>query len=372
MNTVIINEPERSKLYKRIRNLLGAPLRGVELEDEMMDSLMELSIQDYAQHVNDWLIESQWSSLYGLNLDEQSVTRAFTTRSLDWETQYTYSYSKIVGLQTGGDYVLKKDYIDLVANQQIYEIPAGRELNELLWFSRAELDAAYFDPFMGGFGGFGGIGLGGGAGFSQMGTTGNYYITPAFDILLRMQDINIKRRIITGELTYRVTALPEGKKALHLMNVPGGKFDFGNIKHQGYRVWYWYYETNDREDCLKKNPDIVKLPSDVPIDEIRWDELNSPAQTWVRRWFTAYCKETLAKVRGKYSGNLKTPDSELTLEWQSLNTEAKDEKTILWEELKTRLERLRPEKQWEIKGVMAENMNKALKYRPFTSPYTVI
>ena len=372
MNTAIINEPERSKLYKRIRNLLGAPLRGVELEDEMMDSLMELSIQDYAQHVNDWLIESQWSSLYGLNLDEQSVTRAFTTRSLDWETQYTYSYSKIVGLQTGGDYVLKKDYIDLVNNQQIYEIPAGRELNELLWFSRAELDAAYFDPFMGGFGGFGGIGLGGGAGFSQMGTTGNYYITPAFDILLRMQDINIKRRIITGELTYRVTALPEGKKALHLMNVPGGKFDFGNIKHQGYRVWYWYYDTFDREDCLKKNPDVVKLPSDVPIDEIRWDELNSPAQTWVRRWFTAYCKETLAKVRGKYSGNLKTPDSEVTLEWQSLNTEAKDEKTILWEELKARLERLRPEKQWEIKGVMAENMNKALKYRPFTSPYTVI
>jgi hypothetical protein len=44
----------------------------------------------------------------------------------------------------------------------------------------------------------------------------------------------------------------------------------------------------------------------------------------------------------------------------------------LWEELKARLERLRPEKQWEIKGAMAENMNKALKYRPFTSPYNVI
>jgi hypothetical protein len=372
MITTIITEPERGKLYKRIKNLLGAPLRSVELEDEMMDSLLELSIQDYAQHVNDWLIESQWSSLYGLNLDEQSVTRAFTTRSMDWETQYTYAYSKIVGLQAGGDYVLKKDYIDLIPGQQIYEIPAGRELNELLWFSRSELDAAYFDPFMGGFGGFGGIGLGGGAGFSQMGTTGNYFITPAFDILLRMSDISMKRRIITGELTYRVTALPEGKKAVHLMNVPGGRFDFGNMQRNQYKVWYWYYDTFDREDCLKKNPDIVRLPSDVPIDEMSWDELNSPAKTWVRRWFTAYCKETLARVRGKYSGNLKTPDSELTLEYTSLQTEAKDEKTILWEELKTRLERLRPEKQWEIKGLQAENMNKALKFRAFTSPYNVI
>jgi hypothetical protein len=372
MSTNIIAEPERSKLYKRIKNLLGAPLRSVELEDEMMDSLLELSIQDYAQHVNDWLIESQWAALYGLNLDEQSVTRAFTTRSLDWETQYTYAYSKIVGLQAGGDYVLKKDYIDLIPNQQIYEIPAGRELNELLWFSRSELDAAYFDPFMGGFGGFGGIGLGGGAGFSQMGTTGNYFVTPAFDILLRMSDISMKRRIITGELTYRVTALPEGKKAIHLMNVPGGKFDFGNMKRNNYKVWYWYYDTFDREDCLAKNPDVVRLPSDVPIDEMSWSDLNSPAQTWVRRWFTAYCKETLARVRGKYSGNLKTPDSELTLEYTSLQTEAKDEKNLLWEELKLRLERLRPEKQWEIKGLQAENMNKALKYRAFTSPYNII
>jgi hypothetical protein len=225
---------------------------------------------------------------------------------------------------------------------------------------------------MGGFGGMGGVGLGGGAGFSQMGTTGNYFVTPAADILLRMSDINIKRRIITGELTYRVTALPEGKKAIHLMNVPGGKFDFGNMKRHDYRVWYWYYETNDREDCLKKNPDIIRLPSDVPIDEMRWDELNSPGQTWVRRWFTAYCKETLARVRGKYSGNLKTPDSELTLEYTTLQSEAKDEKSMLWEELKARLERLRPEKQWEIKGIQAENMNKALKFRPFTSPYTII
>jgi hypothetical protein len=362
-----ITEPQRTKLYTRIRHLLGAPIRGVEIEDEMLDSLLELSIQDYAQYVNDWLIESQWTSLYGLNLDEQSVTRAFLTRSLNWETQFTYAYSKIVGLQAGGDYVIKKDYVDLVRNQQIYEIPKGREINELLWFTRAELDAAYFDPFMGGFGGFGGIGLGGGAGFSQMGTMGNYFVTPAFDILLRMQDINIKRRIISGELTYKITALPEGKKALHLFNVPGGKFDFGNIINNEFRVWYWYYDTEDREDCLAKNPDIVKLPSDVPIDETKWEELNSPAQTWIRRWFTTYVKETLGRVRGKYQGNLKTPDSEISMEYDSLLTEARDEKTKLLEELQLRLERLRPDKMMEVKASQAENLNKTLQYRPFSS-----
>jgi len=97
----IIAEPQRTKLYTRVRHLLGAPLRSVELEDEMMDSLLELSIGDYSQYIQDWLIESQWAALQNLNLDEQSLTRAFVTRSLDYETRYSYAYSKIVGLQTG-------------------------------------------------------------------------------------------------------------------------------------------------------------------------------------------------------------------------------------------------------------------------------
>ena len=115
--------------------------------------------------------------------------------------------------------------------------------------------------------------LGGGAGFSQMGGQGNYFISPGFDILLRMQDINLKRRLIGGELTYRITALPEGKKAIHLYNVPGGKFDFGNMANNNYRVWYWYYETEDREDCLAKNPDIVRLPSDVNYENLTGQNL---------------------------------------------------------------------------------------------------
>jgi hypothetical protein len=69
----VIAEPERSQLYTRLKHLLGAPLRSVELEDEMLDSLLELSIEDYSQYVQDWLIESQWNSLYNLNLDTQSL-----------------------------------------------------------------------------------------------------------------------------------------------------------------------------------------------------------------------------------------------------------------------------------------------------------
>jgi hypothetical protein len=341
----------------------------------MMDSLLELSIEDYEQHIQDWLIESQWTSVYGLNLDEQSVTRALTVRDMKWEDSYTYAYSKIVGLQAGGDWVLKKDYIDLVPNQQIYEIPAGRELNELLWFTPSELTNLLFDPWT--FGALGGAGLGGPAGYSQMGYSGSYFMMPAFDMLLRMQEINIQRRIIAGDLTYRMTALPEGKKAIHLMQTPGGKFDFGNNTLMRGKVWYWYYEVDgpDRDDCLKKNPDIIKLPSDVPFDKISWIDLNNPAQIWVRKWFFASAKETLAKVRGKFSGNIKTPDSELTMDYASLATEGKDEKTKLIDELigaEGRLTRLRPEKVMEREALLAENLNKVKKMQALPRQIYVI
>ena len=372
----IINEPERSELYKKIRHLLGAPLRSIELEDEQMDTLLEFSIDEYSQYVQDWLIESQWTALNNLNLDTQSLSRAFTTRSLDYETRYTYAYSKIVGLQAGGDYVLKKDYIQLERGQQIYEIPANRELNELLWFTPPTLNNMLFDPWT--FGGIAGGGISGPAGYAQLGNmSGSYFMMPAFDMLLRMQEINIQRRIIAGELTYRVTALPDGKKAIHLMNTPGGKFDFGNSTLMRGKVWYWYYDVgpDDRDKCLKDNPDIIKLPSDVPFDKISWQDLNNPAQIWVRRWFIAYCKETLSKVRGKFSGNLKTPDGDLTMDYQSLSTEAKDEKTKLIDELigaEGRLTRLKPEKVMEREALIAENLNKQLKFRAMPRQIYVI
>ena len=144
------------------------------------------------------------------------------------------------------------------------------------------------------------------------------------------------------------------------------------------RVWYWYYDTSDgdRDKCLKDNPDIIKMPSDVPFDKMSWADLNNPAQVWVRRWFIAYCKETLARVRGKFSGNLKTGEGgDLTMDYASLSTEAKDEKTKLIDELtgaEGRLTRLKPDKVMEREALLAENLNKALKFRAMPRQIYVI
>ena len=302
--STVISQQDKDKLYTQALHLLGMPVRSVELTEEQMDTFLELSISEYEQLTNDWLIESQWSSLVGLNVDTQSLSRAFTTRDLNFETQFTYAYSKIVGLQTDGPWELKKDFIELERGQQLYTIPAGREINELLWFTRAELTDSIVDPFLGGFGGLGGVAFGGVGGFAQVGSSGSYFMLPAFDLLLRMQDRNIKNRLIGGDLT--------------------------------------------------------------------WSTINKPAQNWVRKYFIAYCKEALGRIYGKFSGDIKVPDSEVKLDYTSLQTEAKDEKLKLVEELNLRLERLRPDKMLERKGLEAENLNKSLKFRALPSPINVI
>ena len=143
----------------------------------------------------------------------------------------------------------------------------------------------------------------------------------------------------------------------------------------GSKVWYHYYDTKDpdeRQRCLNANKDIVKLPSDVPVDVVNFDELNTPSKQWVRDYFTALCKETLGRVRGKFGGNLGVTDAEVTMDYDSLLNESKEDKDKLWERLKERLERLRPDQMLERKANEAEQLNKSLQYRPLGHNWNVI
>jgi hypothetical protein len=60
------------------------------------------------------------------------------------------------------------------------------------------------------------------------------------------------------------------------------------------------------------------------------------------------------------------------MDYTSLLTEGKDEKEKLITELMARLERLRPEKQMEKEALLAENLNKQLKFRAMPRQIYVI
>tara|TARA_R110001592_G_scaffold362648_2_gene677559 strand:- start:3193 stop:4338 length:1146 start_codon:yes stop_codon:yes gene_type:complete len=380
--SLIINEAEKSKLFRQVKHRLGAPMRKIELEDETMCTLVEIAVEDHSAFINEWLIESQWTALYGKDLLITDLSKALTQREMNYEDSFTYAYSKIVGLQANGPWELKKDYVVVKAGQQSYEIPAHREINEVLWITPPTIDHALFGAYgigdLGFGGGFGQLPFGGGG---AAGFAGGFFLGSSYDILSRNADLNLKQRVISGDLIYKITAGADGKKILHLLPTPGSRIRFGvgglnnGIDVTGSKVWYHYYDTKDpdeRQRCLNANKDIVKLPSDVPVDVVNFDELNTPSKQWVRDYFTALCKETLGRVRGKFGGNLGVTDAEVTMDYDSLLNESKEDKDKLWERLKERLERLRPDQMLERKANEAEQLNKSLQYRPLGHNWNVI
>ena len=367
---------EKEKLFRQFRHSVGAPIRQIELTDEQLCTLLEISIEDYAQYVQEWLIEHQWFSLIGQSIDTIDMAFALSVRNFDFMTQYTYAYSKQVGLQTRGPWELKKDYVELESGRQVYQIPAGREINEVLWITPPATSQALLANY-------GGIDYGFGGGFSQVGggvgTVGpngrmGYYVAPAFDILLTAADMNLKNRIIRSELVYKITAGPNGTKLLHLMSTPGSKLSFGqgiggvgsSINMTGCQVWYHYYDTTPEnvDQCKEDNPDIIKMPNQVPLAKLDYSDFNEPTKTLIRQLFIAEAKRALGRTRGKFGGIVGPPEAERTMDYETLISEGNEEKKAVLERLDARLERLSSSKQLERGAGEAENLNKTMKYRP--------
>jgi len=375
---------EKQRLFKQVRHLLGAPIRQIELEDEMLCTLLEISIENYAMYVQDWLVENQWSSLYGSNVSTTDIAFALTVRSIDYETQYSYAYSKEVGLQQRGPWELKKDYVTIQAGQQVYQVPAGRELNEVLYLTPPATDQAlmaYYGGFDFGFGGgMAQLGSGYNGGGYGNGGNGGYYIAPAFDVLLTAQDFNLKNRLLRSDLTFKVTAGPDGTRLIHLMSTPGSALTFGNgladgttpvggrssIGLQGCQVWYHYYDVSDGDvdACRSANKDIIKLPNEVPLERIDYNDLNEPTKVLIRKLLVAEAKKTLGRVRGKFGGVVGPPEAERTMDYESLITEGNEEYKDAIEKLNERLARLSNNAMLERKAAEADNLNKSLKFRP--------
>jgi hypothetical protein len=374
-----ISNEEKQCLFDIIRTELGSPIRKIELTDEMLDILLKVSVEDYARLVQNWLIDNQWPGLVGLNVSNADVAFALTTRSLNFVDQFTYAYSKITGNQARGPWELKEDYVTLRENVQVYQIPAGREINEVLWMTAPSIDHALYSYY--GFGGYGfgaGLGMGAQTGYGDGGGggygVGGYYLAPAYDILLRASDFNLKQRIIRSELIYKITAGPDGTRLLHLMSTPGSKLSFGHgpggtVGLTGSKVWYRYYDTTAEnvDQCRAANKDIIKLPNEVPLSKLDYCDLNEPTKIWIRQYLLAKSKVTLGRVRGKYSGALKVPEGDVTMDFQSLLDEGKEEIKLLTDELigpEGRLVKLSTEKQLERQANEAQHLNNSLKFRP--------
>lgn len=366
------------KLFNQVRVKLGSPGRKNELTDDDLCELLELAIGEYAQMVQSAIIEYNWASLYGKNLSNTDIAFALSTRTLDLAKDYSNWFSKNVGLQTNGtQWELKKDFVKLERGKQVYVIPAGRQINKVLWITPPTTDQALFANYGGlgvsfGSGVTGQMGLGAATAFGGMSSYGaGVFALPMYDVALMAADLKTKNQFFRSDLTYKVTAGPNGTHLLHLMSTPGSRLTFGRGGTNLYPLqdcycWYTYYDVDSSniDDCRKQNFDVLLTPDQVPLDKMEFTYLNAPTQALVRQLLIAHAAETLAFIRGKFSGNLGMIASPVQMDYAQLMNYGNNERNNTKAELKERLERLNPYNVMQKQAELVENSIKVLKGTP--------
>lgn len=361
---------EMKSLFRKVRTLLGAPVRSVELTDDQLCELFEVSVDDYSERVQNWLTEVQWATLYGKNVTNLDMTYALSLRTLDMSKDFSNWFSKEVGLQQEGPWELKKDFITIEKGKQVYMVPSGRTINKVMYVSPPPTYAALFANYGGlDFGVGGGLGqLGVGAYGGMYGPMGGFYTAPAADVAYLATDLQYKKRLLHSDLVYKVTAGPEGTHLIHLLSTPGSRLNFGyagphgnDLGLIGCTVWYTYYDTSNggEDECLRANAgNVIVSPDQVPLSSMDYSMFNGPTKTIIRQLLVANAKNTLGLIRGKYSGKVSIPQAEMQMDYQMLIQQAKEEKDAAFKSLDERLQRMRPSTYLEEQAKITEQMKK--------------
>ena len=385
-----MTEQQISRIYRRIRRKLGEPVMGVELEDEQLEESLCEAIEEYSSYIHQWALENRLSQMLGLP-NEIDFTLKFVSQNFGFERTFSTAYAEQVnglgGINSNRE--LKLASITLTAGTQDYIIPAGQELNEVLWFTPNFINLFGLDPF-----------ANSNIAFSEFGASfaGHtlYHVMPVYDTILTAQAAELRNKVRGSEYSYRVRGGANGTKVISLYPIPrinttagvgASNMGIGGGAGTPGTLFYYYYDklgiggndalsgntanpgytgsTNSIDGLPNQGNGLVSGPSDAKLYNIRYNELNDPAKTWVKKYAQANAKELLGLgVRGKFSGELPIPDASLTLNSGDLITNGREDMRLLKEELRDLLDRLNYKALLENNALMQEYVNKTLSFGP--------
>jgi hypothetical protein len=373
---------ELKELFNIVRVQLGAPIRRVELDDNQLCALLSVAVGDYAEKVQNWIIQANWMNMNGQSINflsnPQELAYAFTTRNLDFSRDYSYWFSREVGLQQRGNFELKKDFFQVERGKQCYLVPSGREINKVLYVTPSTTRAALY-------GNFGTLDTGFGTGYGQFGNLGNgmgitgFYVGSAYDTALMASDLKYKNSLLRGDLAYKVTAGPDGTHIIHLLSTPGSPNSLGGAspddnygwnRYVNCYVWYTYYDVSgasqdEIDACLLENKnDILLTPDQVPLSKMRYELMNEPTKNTIRQLLVAESMITIALIRGYASGEIKIPEAEMKLDYAQLMELGKTKKETVFNELKERLESMLPWNYLKNMSDMTDSLQNILNKKP--------
>lgn len=327
---------------------LGYPLSDIELQDINFYTCFEEAITEYGSQLNSYNIRDNMLNLYGAatgsNLTGKKVSSNFGGLIEIAEEYGTEAAS-------GGNVTYYTGSINVVSGQQIYDLTntssvsleqgtPGTDAIEIkrIYHEPPPAIARFFDPFIGS--GVGTQQMLDAFGFGNYSPGVSFMMMPIYADLLRMQAIELNDTVRRSAWSFQIS-----KDRLRILPIPDG--------NNFTKVYFDYILKADRSNPLKGNTGTISDFSNVPYENVVYENINSVGRQWIRRYTLALAKEMLGYIRGKYS-SLPIPDAEITLNGTDLVSAAQTEKEGLITELKDILDTMSRQAQLERKQAEAD------------------
>ena len=362
-------QQEADNLITFVKRKLGDDILSVELTKKQIWANLEEASLEYSSILNQYQAKSQIVQFLGMPTTGSDGHMSgsegrYPRENLDYLTRFAEPYAFEAG--TGGSYDMMSGSIQLVKNQQDYDIyntlkdasgdlifsssmntaPRSKlQISEVFHFSP---QAAYrfFDTTSA-------INyLNNEFSFESFTPETIFYVLPVFEDILRAGQLDLSNRVRRSNYSYKIIGTKIRLYPLPTQDTPRKLF---------LRIRFFSDPLNPsyQDETIKG----VSNLSDIPFGKLKYSEINSIGRQWIRQYALSLSKEQLGLIRSKF-GSIPIPGADLTLNGTDLVSQGREDKKTLITQLTEMLETMTYDKLVELQATRAENINKQLKYVP--------
>jgi hypothetical protein len=358
-------QQEAPKVARYCAEKLGWPVMDVELNERQFYTAFEEAVTAYSKEVIEAIIAESISSQLGSSTSGTSVNNTIFRTSIQNAIETSAQYGTEAGV--GGPVTLRDKMIDLVADQQKYDLSTliddGPVEVRRVFYEAPPAILRYFDPYAGT--GTGMQSLMDAFGFGNMSPGVNFLLMPVSFDVAKIQAIEFNDQIRKSAYSFEIH-----NNILTLFPIPKAA---GKLKIQYYRKEEktssyindaFLSTTGGGSSSSNTNSaGVITNISNANAQNLVFSEINAIGRQWIYQYAAATAKEILAYVRGKYE-TVPVPGSEARLNAGDLLTDARAEKAALVESLKATMQTASITNQLQIQSEQAQYLNEALQKVP--------
>lgn len=360
-------QEDAPKVARYCAEKLGWPILDIELNERQFYTAFEEAVTAYGKEVIEAIAAETISSQVGGGASGQAVNATIFRPNLRNVIRASSQYGMEAGV--GGPVDLKTKMIDLVANQQEYNLEEligdGAIEVRKVFYEAPPAILRYFDPYAGT--GTGVQSLMDAFDFGSYSPGVNFLLMPASYDILKVQAIEFNDQIRKSSYSFEIN-----NNKLRIFPVPRNE---GKLKIQYYKESdksgnYFDDSVNIEASATNRgsisgtggstsSTGISTNMSNLNAQNLVYSEINAIGRQWIYRYTAATAKEMLAYVRGKYQ-TVPIPGSEVQMNAADLLADAREEKVFLVEDLKATMQTASLTNQLELSATQTKFINDAM------------